>query len=60
VERKELIRKLEAMLDDAAREKSWGTIELQISDGEVTLIRTSKTEKVSQESIRGHQKSYNR
>ena len=60
VERKELIRKLETMLDSAERDGMYGTIELQLRAGEVEIIRTSKTEKVPTrtENNRGRQNSY--
>lgn len=44
MDRKALIRKLEAMLDDAERAGMYGTIEMQLKAGQVELIRTSKTE----------------
>lgn len=49
MERKELLRKLETMLDDAARNEVYGTIELQLKAGQVELIRSSKTELMQRE-----------
>jgi hypothetical protein len=39
-----VIKKLEAILDEAQRAGMYGTIELQLKAGEVELIRTSRTE----------------
>lgn len=44
--RQELVRRLEAMLDQMAAQRSFGTIELEVRDGAPILIRTIKTEKV--------------
>jgi hypothetical protein len=55
VERSALIKKLETLLDEAKRQGMYGTIELQLRDGDVEIIRTSKTEKVQTENNRGHQ-----
>jgi hypothetical protein len=54
VERKELIGKLETMLDDAARTSMFGTIELEIREGQPILIRTVKTEKIQCTGDRTH------
>jgi hypothetical protein len=45
-DRASLIRKLERMLDDAAREHTYGSIEIQLSDGMPALLRQSSTEKL--------------
>ena len=50
-----LLKKLDTLLDDAKRQAMYGTIELQLREGEVEIIRTSKTEKVQTENNRGHQ-----
>ena len=42
--KEQLLRRLEAILDEAQRAGMYGTIELQLKAGEVELIRTSKTE----------------
>jgi len=48
-----LLKKLDAMLDDAATNRTYGTIEIQISDGTPALLRKSTTEKlIAQESTR--------
>ena len=44
--RPELHQKLDTILDAADRERSFGTVELEIRDGKVVLLRTVKTEKI--------------
>ena len=41
-----LLKKLEIMLDDAEQARTYGTIEIQISDGTPALLRKSTTEKL--------------
>jgi hypothetical protein len=53
LDRAALIKRLEAMLDEAARAEMWGTIELELRAGSLQVIRTSKTEKVQTENTRG-------
>lgn len=55
-----LLKKLDAMLDEYARLKSWGTIEIEIRDGQPNYIRQMKTEKLAQETTRAHQANYSR
>lgn len=43
----QLLRKLEAMIDDAERTRMWGLVEVQFSDGEPALLRKSQTEKLT-------------
>jgi hypothetical protein len=47
MERPELLRKLESMLDVAAREKMWGNFELEIRDGVPTVLRKLTTERLT-------------
>lgn len=51
-----MLKKVEAMLAEAQRERIYGTIELQLREGEVELIRTSKTEKVPVEQPNGYKR----
>lgn len=44
--RPELLKKLEATLDEMAHKKAFGTIELEIRDGAPILIRRITTEKI--------------
>ena len=47
----QILRKLEAMLDDAERAKMWGNIELEIRDGVPVVIRKSTTEKLESATV---------
>ena len=42
----ELLKKIEAIIDGAEREHSFGTVEIEIKNGQVVLLRTIKTEKI--------------
>lgn len=42
-----LLKKLDAILIAAERERMWGTIEIQLNDGVPALLRKSETEKLS-------------
>lgn len=42
----QLLRKVETMLDDAATNRTWGQIEIELRDGEATLLRRSITERL--------------
>jgi hypothetical protein len=44
--RAELVKKFEAMLDEMSAKRTFGTIEIEVRDGAPILIRTIKTEKV--------------
>lgn len=44
--RPELFEKLNVLLDDAARDRTFGTVEFEIRDGKIVLLRTIKTEKI--------------
>jgi hypothetical protein len=46
VEKQTLLRKLEAMLDEAERGSTWGTIEIELREGIPNLLRKSTTEKL--------------
>lgn len=46
MEKPELMKKLEAIFDDAARRKMWGTVEIEFRDGLPILIRKIETEKI--------------
>ena len=41
-----LLKKLEAMLDNARTTKQWGTIELTLKDGEVVVMHETKSIKL--------------
>jgi hypothetical protein len=44
MERPELLKKVERLVDQAMREGMWGSIEIEFRQGRPTLIRTHKTE----------------
>jgi hypothetical protein len=46
VTRPELFEKLGALLDQAERDRTFGTMELELRDGKLVLLRTIKTEKI--------------
>ena len=52
MEKPELLRKLETMLDQIARERMWGNIEIEFSDGAPVLIRKSATERIESKTER--------
>jgi len=44
--RPELFQKLGTLLDDAERNKTYGTVEFELREGKIVLLRTIKTEKI--------------
>jgi hypothetical protein len=60
MEKPELLRRFEAILDEAGRTGMWGTVEVELQRGEPVLLRTIKTEKIEQrgEQSRATKKSY--
>ena len=45
--RQQLLQKLNAMLDDAERTETFGSIEIELRGGKVLLVRTIKTELIN-------------
>jgi hypothetical protein len=43
MEKPELLRKLEKLIDEAERESLWGSLEIDFRRGKVTLVREHKT-----------------
>jgi len=41
-----LLKKVDNMLSQAEREKTWGQIEIELRDGEPTLLRKTSTERL--------------
>jgi len=41
-----LLKKLDAMLTSVERERAWGQIEIELKDGEPTLLRKTITERL--------------
>jgi hypothetical protein len=54
--RAELVKKFETMLDEMAVNRTFGTIEIEVRDGAPILIRTIKTEKVEYRGKESHVK----
>lgn len=48
----DLMKKLEAIVEEFARNRSWGSVEIGFSDGAPTLLRVETTQKLAQESNR--------
>ncbi len=44
----DLLKKLEAMLEEFERGRTWGTIEIQINEGTPYIVRRMTTEKLPQ------------
>lgn len=44
--RPDLFQKLNGLLDIAEREKMFGTIEFELRNGKITILRTVKTERI--------------
>jgi hypothetical protein len=52
--RAELFQKLGSLLDAADRERTFGTVELELRDGKIVLLRTIKTEKIEDRGNNSH------
>jgi hypothetical protein len=55
----ELLKKIETMLDELERNRAWGTIEIEVREGQPNMIRRSINEKIAQENTR-EQSTYRR
>jgi hypothetical protein len=47
--RPELLKKIEAFLDQGERDRTWGTIDIELREGRPTVIRRSYTDKIQTE-----------
>ena len=54
--RQELHAKLDVLLDDAERGRTYGTVEFELRDGKIILLRTVKTEKFEDRGNTSHAK----
>jgi hypothetical protein len=52
--RAELHKKIDSLLDDAERSHMYGTVEFELRDGRVWLLRTIKTEKFEDKGNTSH------
>ena len=53
-----LLKKLETMLDDAARERVYGNIEIQLKAGQPQLLRKSSTEILNHDTEKTYDRNY--
>ncbi|MGD1021513.1 MAG: hypothetical protein ABR880_01940 [Candidatus Sulfotelmatobacter sp.] len=49
-----LLKKLDNMISQAEREKAWGQIEIELRDGQPTLLRKTSTERLDADRERTH------
>jgi hypothetical protein len=56
VTRQELHSKLDSLLDEWERSRSFGNIEFEVRDGKIILLRTIKTEKLEDRGNTTHAK----
>jgi hypothetical protein len=62
VTKTDLLKKLDNMLAQSDREKTWGQIEIELRDGQPTLLRKTSTERLDADRERTHeqQQTYRR
>jgi hypothetical protein len=53
-----LLKKIETILDELERTRAWGTIEIELREGQPNFVRRTLTEKIAQEKNRGQQATY--
>jgi hypothetical protein len=53
-----LLKKLETAIDDAERQRTFGTLEIEFRAGEPVFIRKMQTEKLDETENRRDQKTY--
>jgi hypothetical protein len=51
IEAKRVLEQLSAMLGEAKTNRDWGAIEIDLKDGQVVLLRTTRQFKVTDEEI---------
>ncbi len=58
----DLMKKLEAVVDEMARGRIWGTLQVDFQNGEATMLRKTLTEKLPTDegNRRGSNSNYNR
>ncbi len=60
MDKQTLLRKLEAMLDEAERARTYGLVEIQFSDGVPALLRKSTTAKLQSTGENTRARNYSR
>ena len=54
-----LLKKIETVLDELERGRAWGTIEIEVREGQPNMIRRTVNEKlITQENTREQTKTY--
>jgi hypothetical protein len=54
-----LLKKIETVLDELERSRAWGTIEVEVRDGQPNMIRRTVNEKLTtQENTREQRQTY--
>ena len=54
-----LLKKIETILDDLERGRAWGTIEIEVREGQPNMIRRTVNEKlITQENTRDQRQTY--
>lgn len=53
-----LLKKIESILDELERTRAWGTIEIEVRDGQPNFVRRTLTEKIAQENTRVETRRY--
>jgi hypothetical protein len=55
VNKQALLKKIENMLDELERNRAWGTVEIEVREGQPNMVRRTINEKIAQENTRGAQ-----
>ncbi len=55
-----LLKKIEAILDELDRTRAWGTIEIEVREGQPNFVRRTLTEKIAQENTRHEYQTHRR
>jgi len=55
-----LLKKIETILDDMEHSRAWGTIEIEVREGQPNFVRRSLIEKIAQENTRESRETFRR
>jgi hypothetical protein len=53
-----LLKKIESILNELERTRAWGTIEIEVREGQPNFVRRTLTEKIAQENNRAEARRY--
>lgn len=56
MQKAELLKKLDALIDEASAQRVWGAIEIEFRDGVPVIVRKMTTEKLDGEKNRGYER----